>query len=257
MRGKSMLLHTIITSFMLNYTPKQLKFILIDPKQVELSIYSKSAYLKCDVISSLEDIDVCFDYIIFLMNTRYSIFANANVQNIDEYNKINPNYALEKIVVVIDELADISLNNPKLLDKLCIIAQKSRACGIHLIVATQRPSADVINGTIKQNFIYRIGLKCASSIDSRTILDVKGAEKLLGQGDLLLKTPISDELIRVQAPYISREYILKCLQNLKYYTDLHNNYFLDELENFKKSHKTNNTINTKLINSIVKELLKG
>jgi len=227
--GKSVCINTIITSILYRAKPDEVKFVMIDPKKLELSAYR--ALEKYHLITS-EDLD---EYIITRadnaivalrsieaeMERRYEILAGATVRNIAEYNQKVKNGDQDKeflpyIVVVVDELADLMMTSAKEVEEpITRLAQMSRAVGIHLIIATQRPSVDVITGIIKANFPARIAFQVASKVDSRTILDINGAEKLLGRGDMLITTPQNPEPVRVHSAYITLGELEKILAHIQ------------------------------------------
>jgi len=227
--GKSVCINTIIASILYRAKPHEVKFVLIDPKKLELSAYR--ALEKYHLITS-EDLD---EYVITRadnaiialrsveaeMERRYDILAGATVRNIAEYNQKVAKGLLDQehlpyIVVIIDELADLMMTSAKEVEEpITRLAQMSRAVGIHLIIATQRPSVDVITGVIKANFPARIAFQVASKVDSRTILDLNGAEKLLGRGDMLITTPQTPETTRLHSAYISLEELEKILAHIQ------------------------------------------
>jgi len=226
--GKSVCINTIITSILYNARPDEVKFVMIDPKKLELSVYrALEGYhlITCEdldefVITRTENAIIMLRSVEAEMERRYDILAGATVRNIDEYNKKVRNRELDTeylpyIVVVIDELSDLMMTSAKEVEEpITRLAQMSRAVGIHLIVATQRPSVDVITGVIKANFPARIAFQVASKIDSRTILDLNGAEKLLGRGDMLITTPQNPEALRVHCAFISLEELEKILEHI-------------------------------------------
>lgn len=199
--GKSVGVNTFILSLIYQNSPSELKFLMIDPKQVELGMYDGIPYLLAPVETSADKALKILKWAVNEMERRYTLLKEYKVKKLDEYNKKMPADAMPRIVVVIDELADLMMNrNTKKDTENCItrIAQKARAVGIHLIVATQRPSVDVVTGLIKANIPTRIAFSVVSQIDSRTILDVKGAEELLGRGDMLFMSTESNTPVRLQ-----------------------------------------------------------
>lgn len=208
--GKSIALHSLLTSLLYKNSPDMLKMILIDPKRVELSIYNGIPHLIAPVITQTKKTIGVFRWAIDEMDKRYEILMTAGSRDIQSYNKKNSDSPLPFIIIVIDELADLMSTYGREVEGAIVrLAQMARATGIHLIVSTQRPSVEVITGLIKANITSRIALQVASQIDSRTILDMAGAEKLLGGGDMLF---ISSELSkpkRVQGAYISEDEIKK------------------------------------------------
>lgn len=227
--GKSVALNTMIVSMMYRYSPEYVRFLMVDPKMVELSKYSGCPHLlTSETIINVQDALSAMDYLINEMEARYKLFKEARVDNISSYNKsINPETTqkLPYIVFVVDELSDLMSTSKKAMEsKILRLAQKSRAAGIHLVLATQRPSKDVITGTIKGNLPCRIALKVASYPDSGVIIGCGGAEKLLGNGDMLFMDSKSDSLLRLQGPYVSNKEILALVdynkaQNEVYYED--------------------------------------
>ncbi len=218
--GKSVCLHSIICTFLYNVTPAELRFIMIDPKMVELKVYNGIPHLLTEVITNPKDAVLVLKYLVEEMERRYYLLDEFGVREIDKYNE----KALRKrkrderievlpyIVVIIDEFADLMMMVAREIEDLIVrLAQKARAVGIHLVLATQRPSVDVITGIIKANFSSRIAFQVASRVDSRTIIDTVGAEKLLGKGDMLLSFGGRPGLIRIQGAFISEEEIEKII----------------------------------------------
>ena len=204
--GKSVCINTLISSILFKATPDEVKLILIDPKMVELSNYNGIPHLMVPVVTDPKKASSVLNWAVQEMEKRYSIFANHGVRDIKSFNR---RYAEEKIpliVIVIDELADLMMVSPKdVEDAICRILQKARAAGIHMILATQRPSVNVITGIIKANLPSRISFAVSSQVDSRTILDRGGAETLLGKGDMLFSPQGAPKPIRVQGAFISDE----------------------------------------------------
>ncbi|WP_158637881.1 DNA translocase FtsK [Spiroplasma monobiae] len=209
--GKSVMINGIISSILMRAKPHEVKFLMIDPKKVELSVYSSIPHLLAPVISDMNIANNALKKVINEMERRYALFTTHGVKNIADFNKRQENSStrLPYYVVIIDELADLMMTSNKkdVEDSIMRLTQLARASGIHLIVATQRPSTDVITGVIKSNIPVRIAFSVTSAIDSRTILDASGAEKLIGKGDLLYTPPGSSSLIRAQGAYISDEEI--------------------------------------------------
>ena len=203
--GKSVFLHSIITSMLYKATPKQLKFIMIDPKMLELSGYEDIPHLLHPVVTNPKKASAALKWAVKEMETRYKLLSDIGVRDIDSYNKKidTETESLPFIVIIIDELADLMFVAPnEIKESITRLSQMARAAGIHLIVASQRPSADVVAGLIKANFPARISFAVSSKIDSRIILDASGAEELLGKGDMLLLQP-PNNLIRIQGSIIS------------------------------------------------------
>lgn len=212
--GKSVCMNCIITSILMRSKPDQVKLVMIDPKKVELSMYNGVPHLLCPVVTDPKKASVALKNIVSEMERRYDIFEQTKNKNIKGYNEFcekNPDYQkMPYIVVIIDELADLMLVAAKEVeDSIMRITQMARAAGIHLIVATQRPSTDVITGVVKANIPSRISFAVSSSIDSRTILDAVGAEKLLGKGDMLFLPMGDNSPTRIQGAFISEEEIQK------------------------------------------------
>ena len=218
--GKSVCVNTIITSILLKNKPDKVKLIMIDLKMVELSIYDGIPHLLTSVVTDpLKAADVLHK-VVLEMESRYREFARTRVRNIEGYNKIaekDPDYReLPYIVVIIDELADLMMVSSKEVEEsIARIAQKARAAGIHMIIATQRPSVDVITGVIKTNIPSRIAFAVSSSVDSRTILDKSGAETLLGKGDMLYLSADSSKPVRIQGAFLSDDEVEKVVDFVK------------------------------------------
>lgn len=212
--GKSVCMNCIITSILMRAKPEQVKLVMVDPKKVELSMYNGIPHLLCPVVTDPKKASVALKNIVVEMERRYDIFENTKNKNIKGYNEFcenNPEYPkMPYIVVIIDELADLMLVAAKEVeDSIMRITQMARAAGIHLIVATQRPSTDVITGVVKANIPSRISFAVSSGIDSRTILDSVGAEKLLGKGDMLFLPMGESSPTRIQGAFISESEIQK------------------------------------------------
>ncbi|MEG6585479.1 FtsK/SpoIIIE family DNA translocase [Dendrosporobacter sp. 1207_IL3150] len=202
--GKSVCINTLITSILFKATPDEVKFVLIDPKMVELSNFNGIPHLMAPVVTDSKKAAAALNWAVHEMERRYAVFAEAGVRDIGRYNQTIDDCKLPSIVVIIDELADLMMVAPvDVEDAICRLAQKARAAGIHLVLATQRPSVDVITGTIKANVPSRISFAVSSQIDSRTILDMTGAEKLLGKGDMLYYPVGAPKPLRVQGAFIA------------------------------------------------------
>ncbi|MBI5947235.1 MAG: DNA translocase FtsK [Chloroflexi bacterium] len=213
--GKSVCMNSIIAGIMMNASPDEVRFVMVDPKRVELTAYSHIPHLAfSEVIVDVDKVVGALQAVVSEMEARFKKFAAVAVRNIDAYNK-HPR-VLKKLpcwVVIIDELADLMMAAPFEVEKLlCRLAQLGRAAGIHLVVATQRPSVDVITGLIKANFPTRIAFAVTSMIDSRTILDMGGAEKLLGRGDMLYMPTDAAKPIRIQGVYVSDAEVERLVQ---------------------------------------------
>lgn len=205
--GKSVCINSIITSLIFKSAPDEVRFIMIDPKMVELSQYNAIPHLLIPVVTDPKKAAYALNWGLKEMTDRYMLFKESSVRDIEGYNEIMVNSGAKKlprIVIVVDELADLMITSPKEVENaICRIAQLARACGIHLIIATQRPSVDVITGLIKANIPSRIAFAVASNTDSRTILDTGGAEKLLGKGDMLYFPVGQSKPTRAQCTYVS------------------------------------------------------
>ncbi|CAN5315075.1 DNA translocase FtsK [soil metagenome] len=214
--GKSVAINTFLGSLLFRASPAEVKLILVDPKRVELTGYNNIPHLLTPVIVEPEKVVSALRWVLAEMDRRYKLFAEAGVRNIDGYNEMSGFQALPYIVVFIDELADIMLFSPvEVEDSITRIAQMSRATGIHMVLATQRPSVDVITGLIKANVPTRIAFAVSSQIDSRVILDTQGAEKLLGKGDMLYLPPESAKPMRIQGAYVSDKEIADLVTFIK------------------------------------------
>ncbi len=217
--GKSVCINTIVASFLLTRSPHDVKLILIDPKMVELQMFQEIPHLQLPVVTDMKQATNVLIWAVEKMESRYELFKNAGVKNIKTYNKLGEKKLRERlgeefneeytprhvpyIVLIIDEMADLMMQSKKEAEQaITRLAQKSRAVGVHVIVATQRPSTDVITGVIKGNLPTRIAFQVASKIDSRVILDHVGAEKLLGQGDMLYTPPQASQIVRVQGALV-------------------------------------------------------
>ena len=214
--GKSVGINCIISSIIYYAKPSEVKFIMIDPKMVELMPYNGIPHLYVPVITDPKKAAVALKWAVVEMEKRYFKLAEKGVRNIEGYNQKVAGEKLPYIVIVIDELADLMMTSPASVEEsIARVAQKARAVGIHLVIATQRPSIDVITGTIKANLPSRISFAVTSQIDSRTILDTPGAEKLLGRGDMLFLKSSSPNLVRIQGANISEEEVVTITNKLK------------------------------------------
>jgi S-DNA-T family DNA segregation ATPase FtsK/SpoIIIE len=214
--GKSVGLNSMICSMLLNATPEEVKFIMIDPKMLELSVYDGIPHLIAPVVTQPKQAAAALHWAVAEMERRYRLLAEHGVRGIDGYNQTHPDSRLPYLVVVIDELADLMLVARRdVEDALTRLAQMARAAGIHLLVATQRPSVDVLTGIIKANFPARISFQVTSRTDSRTILDAIGAERLLGKGDMLFLPPGTSKLLRIHGAYVSETEIKRLVDSLR------------------------------------------
>ncbi|MGM9955257.1 MAG: DNA translocase FtsK [Peribacillus sp.] len=219
--GKSVCINTMLVSLLYKATPQELKLMLIDPKMVELAPYNQIPHLVSPVITDVKAATAALKWAVEEMERRYELFVHAGVRDISRFNdqaEKAGQYSnkLPYILVIIDELADLMMMSPADVEEaICRIAQKARACGIHLIVATQRPSVDVITGLIKANIPTRIAFSVSSQVDSRTIIDSGGAEKLLGKGDMLFAENGSSKTVRLQGTFVSDEEIDQVVNHVK------------------------------------------
>lgn len=204
--GKTVCLNALITSILYNATPDEVKFIMIDPKRVELAVFNELPHLITPVVTDSKKVAHALEWVVGEMDSRYELFAKSGVRNIALYNEKfgKEGQRIPYIVLIIDELADLMMvAQADVEGAITRLAQLSRAVGIHIIIATQRPSVDVITGVIKANFPARISFKVASKVDSRTVLDINGADKLLGRGDMLMVEPGASKPVRAQCCLIS------------------------------------------------------
>lgn len=234
--GKSVAMNTFLISLLYQNSPKDLRMILIDPKRVELTSYNNIPHLLAPVIEEPEKAAIALRWVVAEMSRRYSELSRNKVRNIAQYNDLKDVNKLPKIVVVVDELADLMMVTGKEVEAaICRIAQMARAVGIHLVIATQRPSVDVITGLIKANIPARISFAVSSSIDSRTILDGIGAEDLLGRGDMLYLPTGVNKPVRVQGIYISNEEINRVTNRVKLTKEPNYDLGITSLETAKQS----------------------
>jgi S-DNA-T family DNA segregation ATPase FtsK/SpoIIIE len=249
--GKSVFINSILVSLLVKKTPNQMRLILIDPKQLELALYSKLPHLVMPVLTDAKMASTALLWAVQEMERRYSIMSEFAVRNIEGFNhklrrannelvdnirkfyedEETESYELPYIVVIIDEFADLILTQSgKEIEKnICRLAAKARAAGIHLIIATQRPSVDVITGLIKSNFPTRVSFRVTSAIDSRTILNSMGAEKLLGKGDMLYKYGV--DMSRIHSSYVDEEEIEALTDKLAEMAPQFNPIVMEFLEN--------------------------
>ena len=217
--GKSVCINSIIISILYKAKPSEVKMILVDPKMVELSGYNGIPHLLIPVVTDAKKAAGALNWAVQEMENRYKLFAENNVKDLKGYNALmekEEGVKLPQMVIIIDELADLMMVAPNDVETaICRIAQKARACGMHLIVATQRPSVDVITGLIKANIPSRIAFTVSNQVDSRTILDMGGAEKLLGKGDMLYYPVGENKPLRIQGTFVSEEEIEKIVENIK------------------------------------------
>jgi len=235
--GKSVCINTIILSLLYKHTPEKCKFILIDPKMLELSTYEGVPHLLCPVITEAKKAASVLGWVVKEMESRYRLMTKEGVRNIDSYNAKHK-LPMPYIVVVVDEMSDLMLVAGKEIENyIQKLSQMARAAGIHIIMATQRPSVDVITGTIKANFPTRISFQVTSKIDSRTILGEQGAEQLLGKGDMLYMSS-ANKIVRIHAPFVSDNEIEKINNFLRSQAEPD---YVDEILNFVDEKEINET----------------
>ena len=224
--GKSVALNCMVCSILYRSAPAEVRFLMIDPKRLELGVYEGIPHLLTPIVTDPKQAANALNWAVHEMEERYRILAQHGVRNIDQYNRLvegeshgveeNEGTPLPYILIIVDELADLMMTTGKEVEAaLTRLAQMARAIGIHLILATQRPSVDVLTGLIKANFPSRISFRVSSKVDSRTILDCNGAEQLLGQGDMLVSSPGTSRLVRVHGAYLSEREINKITRFLK------------------------------------------
>ena len=237
--GKSVCINTILISLLYKATPNELKLLLIDPKMVELAPYNHIPHLVSPVITDVKAATASLKWAVEEMERRYELFAHSGVRDIGRFNELAKQHRqfadiLPYIVIVIDELADLMMMSPADVEEaISRIAQKARACGIHLIIATQRPSVDVITGLIKANIPTRIAFSVSSQIDSRTIIDISGAEKLLGRGDMLFLENGASKPVRIQGTFVSDDEIDQVVAHVR--TQGEPEYLFQQEELLKKA----------------------
>ena len=235
--GKSVCINTIILSLLYRHSPEKCKFILIDPKMLELSTYEGIPHLLCPVITEAKKAASVLGWVVKEMESRYRLMTKVGVRNIDGYNEKHK-LSMPYIVVIVDEMSDLMLVAGKEIESyIQKLSQMARAAGIHIIMATQRPSVDVITGTIKANFPTRISFQVTSKIDSRTILGEQGAEQLLGKGDMLYMSS-ANKIVRIHAPFVSEDEIEKINNFLRSQAEPE---YIDEILNFADEKDTKST----------------
>ena len=241
--GKSVCINTIITSIIYNAKPSEVKMVMVDPKVVELSVYNGIPHLLIPVVTDPKKAAGALAWAVQEMDDRYNKFASKGVRDLKGYNKAiekeNGFGKLPQIVIIVDELADLMMVAAKDVEEaICRLAQKARAAGMHLVIATQRPSVDVITGLIKANIPSRIAFAVSSQVDSRTILDSIGAEKLLGKGDMLFFPSGYPKPVRVQGAFVSDEEVEKIVDFVKQNgTATYSEDILETIENSQKTEK--------------------
>jgi len=248
--GKSVCINSIITGILLTKRPDEVKLILIDPKMVEMTAFNIIPHLMCPIVTETQTAVQILEWATVKMDERYSLLAEARVKNVAEYNRLGSEEIVKRfdpsspeeeakipkkltyIVIVIDELADLMMTAPKEIEAFIVrLAQKSRAVGIHIVLATQRPQATVVTGLIKSNMPTRIGFRVAARLDSRIVLDQNGAETLLGEGDMLFLKPGTSDLIRAQGTFVDEAEVKRIVRYLK---DIAEPQFHPELTQLKK-----------------------
>jgi len=235
--GKSVCINTIILSLLYRHTPEKCKLILIDPKMLELSTYEGVPHLLCPVITEAKKAASVLGWVVKEMESRYRLMTKESVRNIDGYNAKHK-LPMPYIVVIVDEMSDLMLVAGKEIENyIQKLSQMARAAGIHIIMATQRPSVDVITGTIKANFPTRISFQVTSKIDSRTILGEQGAEQLLGKGDMLYMSS-ANRIVRIHAPFVSDDEIEKINNFLRSQAEPD---YIDEILNFADEKEINDS----------------
>lgn len=232
--GKSVCINTLIVSILYKYSPEEVKLLMVDPKVVELNVYNGIPHLLIPVVTEPKKAAGALNWAVNEMNKRYKLFAETGVRNIGSYNnfveRTKTGEKLPYIVIIVDELADLMMVCPHdVEDSICRLAQMARAAGMHLVLATQRPSVDVITGVIKANIPSRISFAVSSQIDSRTILDSSGAEKLLGRGDMLFSPIGESNNLRVQGAFISEEEVEQVVNHIKESEDEVDTAFEEEI----------------------------
>jgi len=237
--GKSVCINTIILSLLYKYTPEKCNLILIDPKMLELSAYEGIPHLLCPVITEAKKATAALGWAVKEMESRYKLMTSVGVKNIDGYNSKHKKH-MPYIIVIVDEMSDLMLIAGKEIENyIQRLSQMARAAGIHIIMATQRPSVDVITGTIKANFPTRISFQVSSKIDSRTILGEQGAEQLLGKGDMLFMSS-ANRIVRIHGPYVSESEIEKVNSFLRSQGEPD---YINEITEMKNNEDLNNESN--------------
>ena len=257
--GKSVCINTLITSIIYKAKPSEVKLVMVDPKVVELSVYNGIPHLLIPVVTDPKKAAGALAWAVQEMVNRYGLFAQKGVRDIKGYNEaIEKEGSAEKlpqIVIIIDELADLMMVAAKdVEDAICRLAQMARAAGMHLVIATQRPSVDVITGIIKANIPSRIAFAVSSQVDSRTILDMVGAEKLLGKGDMLFYPSGAPKPTRIQGAFVSDKEVEKIVDFLKSNGEVQ--YSEDILESIEKSNSTDKELDKEKSDDDVDELLE-
>jgi len=254
--GKTVCMNAIIVSLLYRYKPEELKFVMVDPKMVELATFNGLPHLLCPVVTSAKKAAAVLEWVVSQMEERYKLLAKVAARNIKAYNEKVPENRLSYIIVIIDELADLMVvAKGDVENSITRLAQLSRAVGIHIILATQRPSVNVVTGVIKANFPARISFQVASKVDSRTVLDMNGADKLLGKGDMLFMQPGADKMVRGQSSLVSDAEIEAVVNYIKNQKEVeYNKEILDVQE--KKTHHRKNMEKDELFDEAVSMILE-
>ena len=241
--GKSVCINTLIASIIYKAKPSEVKLLMVDPKVVELSVYNGIPHLLIPVVTDPKKAAGALAWAVQEMINRYNLFAKKGVRDIKGYNeaveKEGETGKLPQIVIIIDELSDLMMASPKEVeDSICRLAQMARAAGMHLVIATQRPSVDVITGVIKANIPSRISFAVSSQVDSRTILDMVGAEKLLGKGDMLFYPSGAPKPTRIQGAFVADKEVEKLVEFLKSQGEVtYSDEIMEQIENSDKTDK--------------------
>lgn len=255
--GKSVCINTLITSILYKANPEEVKLMMIDPKVVELSVYNGIPHLLTPVVTEPEKAAGVLNWAVNEMMERYNLFAQTGTRNLVGYNELmieNNEKKLPQIIIIIDELADLMMVAAKEVEaSICRLAQLARAAGIHLIIATQRPSVDVITGLIKANIPSRIAFAVSSGTDSRTVLDTVGAEKLLGKGDMLFKSVDMNKPLRIQGAFISDKEVEHIVTFIKENTAP--NYDENIINKIESSSKSNNSTSSDLSDELTEDVI--
>ena len=257
--GKSVCINALIISLIYKYSPVDVRLLMVDPKVVELSVYNDIPHLLIPVVTDPKKAAGALNWAVNEMNRRYNLFSNMKVKNIESYNNLfekgEITEKLPYIVIIVDELADLMMACPNdVEDYICRLAQMARAAGMHLIIATQRPSVDVITGVIKANIPSRISFAVSSGIDSRTILDQVGAEKLLGRGDMLYYPIGENKPLRVQGAFISEEEVENVVNFVKSAQD--NVDYKEEIINHINSESHTESSQSEYDDELIEEAIK-
>jgi len=257
--GKSVFIHSMLVSLLFKNTPETLNLILIDPKRVELIRYEELPHLLMEPILDTKKVVAVMNWLIKEMERRYLILQENRVRDIDAFNKKQiprGKKILPRIIFVIDEMADLMIKQGHLIESMIVrLTQMARATGIHLVLATQRPSVDVVTGLIKANIPNRVCFKVASQVDSRTVLDYTGAEKLIGAGDMLFISTIFPGMRRLQAPYVSEKEIEKVIDFWTKQAEEKEDFEKEEIE-IEEYEKSEFSLEEDIEDNLIKEACK-